>query len=354
MARFLKLHSKARGTKPGSLILIGDKKAEKVTIRVMQYTRTELKEAEVKTIEEALGMINENEFTWINIFGLHDTGMISTIGTELSIGELVLEDMLNTDHRPRFQHQDDFLFIIAKLLTFNKDSSEIESDQLSIIAGKNYLITLQEKPGKHFEAVRERIRKSKDRIRIIYSDYLAYALLDCMVDTYLDIMAELGGRIENMEKEILDTPAKDTFQKLYNLKRELNYLRRIVIPMRELSFAFLKSDHELIREDSRSFISDLHDHVVITFESIEVYYSLITDQMEVYNSNVSNRANEIMKVLTVFAAIFIPLTFFAGIYGMNFEHIPELGMKYGYLYFWILILSVGVILIFYFRKKKWF
>lgn len=345
----------ARGTKPGSLIFIGDQKTERVSVNVMQYDRTELEEKKDVTIEEALSMINDTHMTWINVFGLHETELLMRIGEKLNVDELMLEDMLNTDHRSRFTYDEDEeqLLFIAKLLSQPVEGKKIDSDQLSIIAGKNYVITLQERPGAHFEAVRERIRKSKDRVRITHSDYLAYALLDCMVDAYLDIIAELGGTIDALEEEILEGAGKETSKNIYRLRTELNYLRRIVLPMKELTFAFLKSPSPLISEDTRQFITDLHDHVVITYESVEVYYSLVADQLDIYNSMISNRANEIMKVLTVFAAIFIPLTFIAGIYGMNFKKIPELEMDYGYLYFWILILLVAFGLIIYFRRKKW-
>jgi magnesium transporter len=345
----------ARGTRPGSLIFIGDQKTEKVIVNVMQYDRTDLEERTGVPIEEALSMINDRHMTWINIYGLHETELLMRIGERLNVDELMLEDMLNTDHRSRFTYDEDKeqLLFIAKLLSSSAGSTKIDSDQLSIIAGRNYVVTLQERPGHHFEPVRERIRKSKDRKRITHSDYLAYALLDCMVDAYLDIIAELGGNIDALEEEILDGAGKTTSRNIYRLRTELNYLRRIVLPMKELTFGFLKSPSPLISEDTRQFITDLHDHVVITYESVEVYYSLVADQLDIYNSMISNRANEIMKVLTVFAAIFIPLTFIAGIYGMNFKKIPELEMDYGYLYFWILILLVAFGLVIYFRKKKW-
>lgn len=355
MARFIKMRLGARGTKPGSLIFIGDQKTEKVSVNVMQYDRTELEEKGELSIEEALSMIDDRHMTWINIFGLHETELLLRIGEKLHVDELMLEDMLNTDHRSRFTYDEDEeqLLFIAKLLSHSATSNKIESDQLSIIAGKNYVITLQERPGGHFEAVRERIRKSKDRLRITHSDYLAYALLDCMVDAYLDIIAQLGGTIDGLEEEILEGAGKETSRNIYRLRTELNYLRRIVLPLKELTFGFLKSTSPLISEDTRQFITDLHDHVVITYESVEVYYSLVADQLDIYNSMISNRANEIMKVLTVFAAIFIPLTFIAGIYGMNFKKIPELELDYGYLYFWILILLVAIGLVLYFRRKKW-
>ncbi|MEX0981930.1 MAG: magnesium/cobalt transporter CorA [Bacteroidales bacterium] len=342
-----------KGAKPGSLILIGDQQTDHVVIRVMQYDANSLEEREVDTIEQALSLINDRSMTWINIFGIHDPEVMTALGTRFDIDILLLDDMMNTDHRPKFSQDDNNLYFITKLLNYNRETGQIESDQLSMIAGKNYLVSLQEKPGTHFDAVRERIRKTKDRIRIIYSDYLAYALLDCMVDGYLDLLAEIGSAIDGLELEILERQGKFTSQKLYRQRTELNYLRQVVLPLKELTFDMLKSDSALIREETRGFIKDLYDHVVITHERTEVYSAVVADQMEIYNSLISNRANEIMKVLTIFAAIFIPLTFIAGIYGMNFENIPELMWANGYLYFWILITLVVVGLLIYFRRKKW-
>ncbi len=356
MARFIKMRLGARGTKPGSLIFIGEQKTEQVSIQVMKFDRTMLSEETPGTIEEALGMIEDGYMTWINIFGLHDTELVRSLGEQLNIDELMLEDILNTDHRTRLTEEEEEgqLFFITKLLSKQESGKKLEAEQLSIITGKNYVVTLQERPLGHFDPVRERIRRSKDRIRIIHSDYLAYALLDTMVDSYLDLLAEIGALIDEMEEEILHHTGKETSGKLYLLRTELNYMRRIVLPLKEMTFAFLKSSSGLIRGDTKEFITDLHEHVVLAYESIEVYYSLVADQLDVYNSMISNRSNEIMKVLTVFAAIFIPLTFIAGIYGMNFRRIPELEMEYGYLYFWILIISVAIGLFIYFRRKKWF
>ncbi|MEX0988069.1 MAG: magnesium/cobalt transporter CorA [Bacteroidales bacterium] len=353
MARFIKRRSFSKGTKPGSLILIGKQQTEQVIIRVMQYDRNGLVEKETETIDEALSMINENELTWINIYGIHDPEVISTLGERLNVDSLILEDIMNTDHRPKYSEDDQKLYFISKLLSLNKETNRIEADQLSIIAGENYVVSLQEKPGKHFDDVRERIRKSKDRSRINHPDYLAYALLDCMVDTYLDLIVEIGNAIDALETEILEHRERQTSQKIYMHRTELNFLRQIVLPLKELTFFFLKSESDIIRDETRSFIEDLNDHVVITHERLEVYYSLVADQMEIYNAIISNRSNEIMKVLTVFAAFFIPLTFIAGIYGMNFTHIPELNWQYGYLFFWIIIIGVVLLLTVYFKRKKW-
>jgi magnesium transporter len=353
MARFIKKMGLRKGAKPGSLIFVGEQQTDQVVIRVMQYDANTLEEKEVDSIDEALSLINEKSMTWINIFGIHDPEVMTTLGNQFDINVLLLEDMMNTDHRPKLSKDDNNLYIITKLLNLNKDTGQVESDQLSLIVGKNVLVSLQEKPGTHFEAVRERIRKTRDRLRIIYSDYLAYALLDCMVDNYLDLLAEIGSSIDELELEILEGTGKLTSQKIYRQRTELNFMRQVVLPLKELTLDLLKSESTLIRKETRGFIKDLHDHVVITHERIEVYHSIVADQKEIYNSMISNRANEIMKVLTVFAAIFIPLTFIAGIYGMNFENIPELKWTYGYFYFWGLIAVIGIGLLIYFKRKKW-
>jgi magnesium transporter len=353
MARFIKKMGLRKGAKPGSLIFVGEQQTDRVAIRVMQYDANHLEEREVDTIEEALSLINEKSMTWINIFGIHDPDLMATLGKRFDIDVLLLEDMMNTDHRPKLSKDDNNLYIITKLLNLKEETGQIESDQLSLIASKNVLVSLQEKPGTHFEAVRERIRKTRDRLRIIYPDYLAYALLDCMVDSYLDLLAEIGSSIDDLELEILEGTGKLTSQKIYRQRTELNFMRQMVLPLKELTFDLLKSDSPLIRKETRGFVKNLYDHVVITHERIEVYFSIVADQKEIYNSMISNRANEIMKVLTVFAAIFIPLTFIAGIYGMNFENIPELKWTYGYFYFWGLIAVIGIGLLIYFKRKKW-
>jgi magnesium transporter len=353
MARFIKKRDQRSGAKPGSLILIGDRQTDQVVIRVMQYDANELQETGVENIEEALSMITAERMTWINIYGLHDPEVIAAVGKEFNTDSLLLEDIMNTDHRPKLTGDEQNIYIIAKLLNYNRLEGKIESDQLSLIAGRNFLISLQERPGTFFDPVRDRIRKSRDRTRIIHPDYLAYALLDCMVDGYLDMLAEIGSAVDAMETEIMQGKGKQTSQKIYRNRTELNFLRQIVLPLKELTYDFLKSDSPVIRKETRSFIKDLYDHVLVAHERIELYYSVVADQTDIYNSIISNRANEIMKVLTVFAAIFIPLTFIAGIYGMNFENIPELKWTYGYLYFWGLIILVGLGLGYYFIRKKW-
>lgn len=354
MPRFHKKRSVSRGTQPGSLILIGQKKQEKVRIRVMKYNTDDLIERECSSLEEAFSFIDDNGIAWINVDGLHDPELISGIGSRFNISPLLLEDFMNTDHRPKFEEQEDQLFIIAKLLTYNRESNRINSDQLSVILGRGYVLTLQEIVGTHFDPVRERIRRTKSRSRIIYPDYLAYALLDCMVDNYMEIIGDIGEQIEKLDEEVLTNPGKETVAKFHSYRTEMNFLRRTMKPMKEISYAFLRSDSVILRDVTREYIKDLNDHVISSIESIDSYQLIIMDQMNIYNASISNKANEIMKTLTIFASLFIPLTFVAGIYGMNFEIIPELKWQWGYLFFWIIVILLGGGLVIYFRRKKWF
>ncbi len=356
MARFLKKRTNTRGTKAGSLILIGEQKLEKVRIRVMSFGKEDLIEKECGSLEEAFSYIGGKEMTWINVDGLHDPAIISGLGRRFSISELLLEDFMNTDQRPLYQEDESTnqIFVITKLLSYNKELKNIESDQFSLMAGQGYILTLQEKVGTHFDPVRQRIRNAPSRVLTTHSDYLAYALLDCMVDNYMEIISELAELIENVDKEVLRSPRKETINEIYRLRTEMNFLRKIIFPLKEISFAFLKSKSGLVQEGTRVYLSDLHDHVLSSNEALDTYQLMIMDQMNMYHAGISNKANEIMKTLTIFASLFIPLTFIAGIYGMNFEYIPELRWPLGYLFFWILVLMVGGGLFLYFRKRKWF
>jgi len=354
MARFLNRRKGGSGLKPGSLVHIGEKKVDNIRITVMQYDRNRLVEKEVAHFTEAYEMVNQDTLTWINVIGLHDTELISKIGKLLKVDNLLLEDILNTGHRPKSIIGEGMIAFIVKLLSFDKTEGKISSDQLSILAGDHYLVTFHERIGGHLEPVRERIRNSRNRERIIYPDYLAYAILDCVVDMYMDIATDIGDSVDQLEDEIIHNPTRQTPGNIYRHRTELSYLRKILLPMKELTLDFYRTQSNLVRGDTRPFISDLSDHIIITHEVTETYYTMVADQREIYQANLSNRSNEIMQILTVFAAFFIPLTFLVGIYGMNFENMPELEWEYGYLFFWILLVGVSVGLTIYFKKKKWF
>ena len=308
---------------------------------------------ECKTPEEAYEYLDKSRMTWINVDGLHDPEIISNFGARFNVSLLLLEDIMNTDHRPKYEEIEGQVYITAKLLTYDEENKSIESEQLSLLAGVHYVVTFQERVGVHFESLRNRIRQASLRVRSVNPDYLVYALTDCMVDRYIDIIGKIGEEIELLEEEVLKNPRKSTAGEIYRHRIEMNYLRRIIRPLREIVSAALDSDLPFIQEKNYSYYNDLNDHVITALDAVESYLSMIMEHYNIYNMGIQNRANDIMKVLTIFASIFIPLSFFAGVYGMNFSYIPELSWKWGYLYFWgLIVLVIGGLLLF-FRSRKW-
>jgi magnesium transporter len=354
MARFIKDRSAAKGQVPGSLILIGKQKMEETLIQLMDIEGEQLVEREMDSIEELMELKDSSTVSWINIWGIHDLELIRRIGEILDLHSLVLEDILNTDQPPTYDAGDNCDIFILKLLRYDKSTRMIQADQLTLILGKNYVLTLQEQSGELFKPLRERIRNTKKRVRFIDSDYLAYSLLDTVADSYMQITETLGRQIEDLEERLFKGPDPKLVEEIYFFKTELSFLRKSIRPVREIMSQVMRIDNGLFQEKYMSYMRDLNDLVVQTTDAIELYSGMISDHLNIYSTNVNNRTNEVMKVLTIFAAIFIPLTFLAGIYGMNFEYIPELGFKYSYLIFWIIVLAIGIGLLLYFKRKKWF
>ena len=353
MARFLKNRIKTKGASPGSLIFIGKQKIAKPRMRVLAYSEEDITEIEWTNIEEINIYRDKQPVTWLNIDGIHDIELIQKIGEIFNIHSLHLEDMLNTDHRPVLIEGDDYIAFILKMLYFDDTDDKLKSEQCSIILKEKFLITFQERVGDVFEPVRERIRKKKGRIRTCKGDYLAFALFDTIIDNYIYLIEGIGERIERLEEKIYYHPSRQLSREIYNHKMELNFFRKSVRPVRELISQLMKSETGLIERENYKFLHDLNQQAIQAIEAIETYSAIVTDQLNMYNTIIGNRLNEIMKILTIFTAIFIPLTFFTGIYGMNFEYMPEIKYKYSYLFFWIWIIIVTSAMIIYFRKKKW-
>lgn len=354
MARFIKDRIASRGQVPGSLILIGKQKMEKPVIRMMEYDEKTLDEKELKTIEEARESLATEKVTWINIYGIHDLEVMKNVAEMFRLPHLIMEDILNTDQRPRYEDGEDFDAFIMKMFKYDVEEKRITAEQITLVVGNNFVLTLQEQLGDVFDPVRERIRQSRGKIRQNDNDYLAYALLDTIVDNYIFLIETLGLEIEKQEELLFNALDKSLVQALYKLKTEVSFLRKSVRPVRDMMQQLLKSDNSMFQMEYHSFLRDLNDLVIQATEAIELYNNMITDQLNIYHTNVSNRGNEVMQVLTIFASVFIPLTFIAGVYGMNFDFIPELKFKYGYLGFWIVSLLVAGGLFIYFRRKKWF
>jgi len=355
MARFLYDRKAATGKIPGSLIHLGTKKIEKPKLTLFNYSIENYIEIEPETLDDCLPYIEKDKVSWINIDGLHDAEVIQKLGDLFEIHGLLLEDMLNTDQRPKITETDKLLIVIIKLLEYDEKTDRLRSEQISMILDDSYLITLQEKVGDYFDPIRDRIRKNNGRLRRKDADYLTYALLDTIVDNYLVIIETLGNIIEKTEAQIF-TPnqPKGLMQTIYKHKTEINFLRKNIRPVKEILHRLIENESGFIADDNIKYFQDLNDLVMQATESIEIYQMMLNDQMNIYHANLDSKANEIMKVLTVFSAFFIPLTFVAGVYGMNFDNFPELHFKYGYLFFWILMILIVIGLVAYFRKRKWF
>jgi len=349
----MKDRTASKGQVPGSLILIGEQKMDHPVIRLMEYDKDELVEKELESIEDAIPCMETEKVSWINVYGLHDMELIQRLGEIFGLHPLLMEDLLDTDQRPKYEDGDTYNALIMKMLRYDQETKSIFSEQFTLILGQHFVLTLQEQPGDVFNPVRERIRQNKRRIRLNDNDYLAYALLDTIVDNYMIVIESIGREVEELEGRLFGDPDKRVVEEIYRLKTELSFLRKSVRPVKDIMFQVLKSDSSFFLEKHNHFLRDLNDLVTRSAEAIELYNGMISDHLSIYGTNVSNRTNAVMKVLTIFASIFIPLTFLAGIYGMNFKYMPELEYRYGYLIFWIAVVCVGIGLLIYFRRKKW-
>lgn len=345
--------SKKKGMSPGSLVFIGEKKTEKMSVRIMDFNVENITEKITDNLTECCEFKDSPNISWLDFTGLHDVEKIGEIGKMFEIHPLVIEDILNTSQRPKIEIFDNYFFIVFKMLYFNAKISRIESEQVSLIVTKNKVLSFQEKEGDVFDPLRERIRKSKGRVKSMGSDYLAYEILDIIVDNYLEILETLGEQIEVLEEELMKNPGSKTLGKIYRLKREILMVRKSVWPLRDVVSKLERGDIDMIEKKTEIYIRDLYDHVVQVIDTVETFRDMSTGLLDLYLSSVSFKMNDIMKVLTIISTIFIPLTFIAGVYGMNFENMPELRSDYGYFVVIAGMLLVGIGMIFYFRKKKW-
>lgn len=342
------------GLQPGALIHVGKQRVDKVRIRIIDYDETHLEERDIAVVEECFSFKLNPTVTWINVEGLHDIGIIERIGKHFDLHPLLLEDILNTEQRPKTEDYGNYIFFVLKMIYFSEKSSEIEIEQVSVVLGQNFVISFQEGiEGDVFNSVRERIRAKKGHIRSAGADYLAYALMDAVVDNYFVILEKFGEIIEELEEELVTNTTQATLKKVYKLRREMIILRKSVWPLREVVTACERGGSPLIHESTITYLRDLHDHVIQAIDTTETFREMISGMLEIYLSSNSNRMNEIIKVLTIITSIFIPLTFIAGIYGMNFDYMPELDDKWGYPAVLFLMLLVAISMVIYFRRKRW-
>ena len=343
--------SEKSGMSPGSLIHIGEIHETQPRISVTHYNNSMHETYEENSLAEILNKRKDNCITWVNIEGLKNIELINEIGKEFSIHPLVLEDILNTNQRPKFEAFEDYHYIVLKNLSL--ENAVVIYEQVSILLLNDIIFTFREQRDNLFEPIVNRIKSTKSRIRKQGTDYLAYTLLDLVIDQNFILQDAIDDVIDKTEEELLDHPDVSTLHKIQKLKRELIFIRRTFSPIRELVAAILRHESELIHSDTQIYFKDVHDHVLRLSETVEIQRDMIYGLLDMYQTHMSNKMNEIMKVLTVFASIFIPLTFLAAIYGMNFEYMPELKWRYAYPTLWLVFFIVGFGLLFYFKKKKW-
>src|SRR3989338_63739 len=355
MAKLTKKRSKKAGLPPGTLIHIGEKKTEKVKITIIEYDEMHFREQEAKTIEECFPLKDKNRPTvaWINIDGIHQSEILGKLGEGFGLHPLIVEDILNTDQRPKIEEFEGYNYIVLKTLQFHGNNGEIIAEQVSLILGPNFVISFQEKEVDIFHAIMESLRTNKGRIRKIGADYLAYCLLDAIVDNYFTIMETLGEKIESLENELVSNPNPQMAHTIYNLKRNMILLRRSVWPLREVISRLERGESLLIKESTRIYLKDVYDHTIHIIDTLETFREMATEMLEIYLSSISNRLNTVIKVLTLIATIFMPLTLITGIYGMNFKYMPELGWRWGYPTVLLVMAGAGIAMVYYFKKKKW-
>ncbi|MDH4238453.1 MAG: magnesium/cobalt transporter CorA [Phycisphaerae bacterium] len=359
MAKGIRKRSTKTGLPPGTLVHVGEKKAESVKISYFDYDERNFQEKQVSNIEECFPFKTTPTVTWINIDGLHDVEIIEKLGKQFDLHPLLLEDVLHTEQRPKYEDFDKYIFIVLRMLQYNEQIHDIESEQVSLILGTNFVISFQERIGDVFDSVRERLRNAKGKIRKMGSDYLAYALLDAIVDSYFAILEKIGERIESMEEKLVVNPTEKTLQLIHNMKREMISLRKSIWPLREVISGVQRSESSLISETTGLYLRDVYDHTIQVIDTVESFRDMVSGMLDIYLSSISNKMNAVMKVLTIIATIFIPLTFIAGIYGMNFNpekspwNMPELNWYWGYPAVCLVMAVVAVIMLVFFRRRKW-
>ncbi len=351
--RTMQRRSRKTGLPPGTLIYTGEQRVDSIRITFMDYEGSHIQEKQVASVDECLNFSATPTVTWINVDGLHDVSIIEKLGKAFELHPLILEDVLSTGQRPKFEDYEKNLFIVLRMLSFSDDHQAVESEQVSLVVGSNFVLSFQERVGDVFDFVRDRIRNSKGRIRKLGPDYLAYALVDAIVDSYFAVLEKLGERIEDLEEELVNDPDQNTLQQIHLLKREMITLRRSIWPLRELVSGLERTESPLIAESTSVYLRDLYDHTVQIIDTIESFRDMVSGMLDIYLSSLSNRMNAVMKVLTIIATLFIPLTFIAGVYGMNFKHMPELDKWWGYPAFWLVCITITIVMVVFFRRKKW-
>lgn len=335
------------------LIYTGRHLDREVKITVFAYGEKTFEEKEIESIEDIFSYREQNATIWVNIDGLQDVALIEKVCNLFNVHPLTIEDILHPEQRPKVEESQEYLYVVLKMLNYEEKERIVHSEQVSIILGTNFILSFQEKPGDTFESVRNRLRTSSGRIRKNGADYLMYALIDTIVDHYFLVLEKAGDILEEVEEELLMHSSKNTLHTLYALKREMLSIRRMVWPLREVIYKLEREEFKLIKKSTHLYLRDVYDHVIQVIDTVETMRDMLASMFDLYQSIIGNRMNGIMKVLTIISTIFIPLTFIAGVYGMNFKYMPELDWRYGYLAVWILMILIVFGMFVFFKKKNW-
>lgn len=355
MTRFLKKSLTEIGESPFEIKFRGKKKTNEVVLRVIDFDEEQLSEIELNDLNEINKFTDSDSFTWLNVDGLHDPKLLEQIGEAFNLDRIIVSDVLNTDQRPKIQEYDECLYVSLKMMRYQESERLVVTENLSLVMTEGVLISFQELKGDVFDPVRDRLRKGKKKIRSSGTDYLLFALLDIVIDHYLYILTQLGERIEILEDLVISNTSRELLEEIGDLKREINFMRRNIVPAREMIYGISKIESDyFVDPDNEVHWQELKGNISLALESAEGYRDMLSDMMNIYHTTVSSKLNDVMKFLTIFSVIFIPLTFIAGIYGTNFDNIPELHFEYGYYAMWVVMIGVAVGMIYYFKRKGWF
>jgi magnesium transporter len=353
MPKLIKRRSQKAGLPPGSLVYTGDKTEAKTRITIVDYDDQQVQTREISSWAECPVIKDKPGVTWIDVSGISHVASLERLAECFKLHPLVMEDILDLDQRPKVEDYDDYLYIVLKAISCLTDCEEMGSEQISLILGSNYVLSFHESDPDFFGPVRDRIVSAKGRIRKTGADYLAYSLMDLIVDQYFVTLERFGDQVEFLEDEVVSRAVPATLRKVHRIKNQMIILRRSLWPLREVVARLGRRESPLIQDPTSVYFKDVYDHTIIAIDTVETYRDILSGLLDIYLSSVSNRMNEIMKVLTIFASIFMPLTFLAGVYGMNFKYMPELQWHYAYFGLWAIMILLAGSMVLYFKKRKW-
>jgi magnesium transporter len=345
--------SRKTGLPPGSLVHVGLEREEKTRITVLDYDEANVEEREIQSVDELASYCGKQSVTWIDVVGIHEPKVIEQIGCQFQIHPLLMEDIMNTTQRPKIDDLGKYISVFLKVIMFDEKAMELRVEQLTLVFNDDVVLSFQESDSGIFKPLRDRIRNSLGRTRRMGTDYLAYTLMDAVVDRYFVVMEKMGEKIDGLENEVVANPKRETLRGVQQLRDEILLVRRSIWPLREVISLLERAESPLIDKTSAIYFRDIYEHTIQVMDTVDTYRDILSGMFDIYLSSISNRLNEVMKVLTIIATIFMPLTFLAGVYGMNFEHMPELKWQYGYAMLWGVMILIAMAMLVYFRKRKW-